>query len=342
MRFPGIVVCILALFGASAFHQAQAATPADTAAANSARPAPKNTMVAASKAKKAEPKPAQSFITFYWSKGAEGSPLFAVFREKLLLSVDGKDAGKLIQGEYISVPVEPGHHTYGYERSAISSEGETKREVDVPQGQNVYFEVIEKDAAGFAHLISLQQTAADVAQAEVAKLRLPLLQQTAPVAAGVPGAPGIPGAPAGIPGVSASAPQAGGKPGKKGAAPPPVLQSYIVFYWPKRTSGTMSFLDSLKEHFGVAIDDQPAGSFTEGQYISIPVQPGPHTYSYGRASQVSFNEKKHSVDVAPGQSLYFEVAEQDQGMVTVVYPQQVSAEQGQPALAGLQPPGRDD
>jgi hypothetical protein len=104
----------------------------------------------------------------------------------------------------------------------------------------------------------------------------------------------------------------------------------------------VSFLSSLKEHFGVAIDDQSAGSFSEGQYISVPVQPGPHTFSYARASQVSFNEKKHTLDVAPGQSVYFEVAEEQQGMVTVMYPHQVPPEQGQPALAGLQAPGRDD
>jgi hypothetical protein len=333
MRFPGIVAFILAVAAACAPCQALNATNAGTAAAPSSGPAP--TRIAKAKPKKAEQPPQQSFITFFWSKGAEGSSLFSVFRETVILSVDDKPAGKLTQGEYMSIPVQPGHHTYGYERVAISSEGETKREIDVPQGQSAYFEIIDKTEAGILHTVAPQQVAAEQAQAEITRLKTPL--QTAPQAA-VTGAPGAPG----ISGVSAAAPQPGGKPGKKGAGPQPLPQSYITFYWPKRTSGTVSFLDSLKEHFGVAIDDQPAGSFSEGQYISVPVQPGPHTYSYARASQVSFNEKKRPLDVAPGQSIYFEIAEEQQGMVTVMYPQQVPAEQGQPALAGLKTPGRDD
>ena len=330
MRFPGIVAFILAVTAACAPCQALNATNAGTAAAPSSGPAP--TRIAKAKPKKAEQPPQQSYITFFWSKGAEGSSLFSVFREKVLLSVNGKPAGKLTQGEYTSIPVEPGHHAYGYERDAFSSEGETKREIDVPQGQSVYFEIIDKNEAGILHTMYPQQVAAEQAQAELTRLKTPL--QTAPQQA-VAGAPGVPGA-------SASAPQARGKPGKKGAGPQPLPQSYITFYWPNRTSGSVSFLSSLKEHFGIAIDDQSAGSFSEGQYISVPVQPGPHTFSYARASQVSFNEKKHPLDVAPGQSVYFEVAEEQQGMVTVMYPHQVPPEQGQPALTGLNPPGKDD
>ncbi len=70
----------------------------------------------------------QSFITFYWTKGSD-SALFEMFRERVLLSVDGQSAGKLTQGEYVSVPVQPGHHTYGYEKSAQFSEGEIKRAI---------------------------------------------------------------------------------------------------------------------------------------------------------------------------------------------------------------------
>ena len=142
MRFPGIVAFILAVTAACAPCQALNATNAGTAAAPSSGPAP--TRIAKAKPKKAEQPPQQSYITFFWSKGAEGSSLFSVFREKILLSVDGKPAGKLTQGEYTSIPVEPGHHAYGYERDAFSSEGETKREIDVPQGQSVYFEIIDK------------------------------------------------------------------------------------------------------------------------------------------------------------------------------------------------------
>ena len=86
------------------------------------------------------------------------------------------------------MPVQPGHHAYGYERVAISSEGETKREVDVPQGQSIYFEIVEKNEAGFMHTLSPQQVAAEQAQAEVTKLKAPL--QTTAAAPGVPGAGG--------------------------------------------------------------------------------------------------------------------------------------------------------
>ena len=134
---------ILAVTAACAPCQApNAQTPAQPPGPSSG-PAP--TRIAKAKPKKAEQPPQQSYITFFWSKGAEGSSLFSVFREKVLLSVDGKPAGKLTQGEYTSIPVEPGHHAYGYERDAFSSEGETKREIDVPQGQSVYFEMIHKN-----------------------------------------------------------------------------------------------------------------------------------------------------------------------------------------------------
>jgi hypothetical protein len=342
MRFPGIVACILAVVAACAPCQALNATASGTAAAHSSAPAP--TRIAKAKnAKKAEQPPQQSYITFYWSKGLEGSSLFNVFRERLVVSVDGQPAGKLSQGEYVSIPVQPGHHTYGYERVAISSEGEIKREIDVAPGQSVYFEIVEKSEAGLLHTITPQEVPAGQAQAELTHLKTSLQAGPQEASAGAPGAPGpqaMPGAP-GVPGTAASTPQPGGKPGKKGAAPPPVQQSFIVFYWPNR-GGSVSLLSSLKEHFGVGIDDQAAGSFSEGQYIAVPVQPGAHTYSYARASQVSFSEKKHPVDIAPGQSVYFEIAEEQRGMVTVLYPQQVPAEQGQPALAGLKQPGKDD
>ncbi len=330
MRFPGIVAFILAVAAACAPCQALNATNAGTAAAPSLGPAP--TRIAKAKPKKAEQPPQQSYITFFWSKGAEGSSFFGVFREKILLSVDGKAAGKLTQGEYMSIPVDPGQHTYGYERVAISSEGETKREIDVAQGQSVYFEIIDKDEAGMVHTIYPQQVAAEQAQGELTRLKTPLQNAPKEAVAGAPGAPGV----------STSAPQPGGKPGKKGSGPQPLPQSYITFYWPNRTSGTVAFMQTFGEHFGIVIDDQSAGSFREGQYISVPVQPGTHTVSYARASQISLNEKKHSIDVPPGQSVYFEIAEEQQGMVTGMYPHQVPPEQGQPAMAGLAQPGRDD
>ena len=104
----------------------------------------------------------------------------------------------------------------------------------------------------------------------------------------------------------------------------------------------MSFLTSLSEHIGVAIDDQSAGSLGEGEYISVPVQPGSHTYSWARASTISINDKKRPLDIQPGQSAYFEIAEQQQGMVNAIFPQQVQAEQAQPLLAGLKSPGASD
>jgi hypothetical protein len=330
MRFCGIVVCMFALAAASAPCQALNANGTDTPAVR-----PVLTKVARArhrKAKRVEP----SAIVFYWSKGSEGSALFSVFREKIILTVDGKPAGKLTQGEYISVPVEPGHHSYGYERVAYSSEGEIKREIDVAPGQSVYFEIIDKTEGGFLHTITPQQAAPEQAQAEVMRLKTPL--QTAAPAPGVPVAAG----PAGMPGVSAAVPQAGGRRGRRGAARQAAAQSYIVFYWPKRSNGNMSFLTSLSEHIGFAVDDQSAGSIAEGEYISIPVQPGTHNFAWSRASTISFNEKKHPIEITPGQSAYFEVAEQQQGMVTVIYPQQVEAGQAQQALAGLKSPSASD
>jgi len=326
---------MVAMAAASAPCQAFNANATDTRAAQAPL-----TRVAKAKPKKAEPVQA-SAITFYWSKGSEGSSLFSVFREKVILTVDGKPAGKLTQGEYVSVPVEPGHHSYGYERVAVSSEGEEKREIDIAPGQSVYFEIVER-SEGFLHTLTPRQVAAEQAQAEVTKLKTPL--QTAAPAPGVPATTpaAVAAGPAGVPGVPAMAPQAGGKPGKKGAAPQPVAQSYVVFYWPKRGSGSVSFLSSLAEHVGFAVDDQSAGSIAEGEYISIPIQPGAHTISWSRASTISFNDKKHPLDVAAGQSAYFEVAEQQQGMVTVIYPQQVEAGQAQQALASLKSPAAND
>jgi predicted RecA/RadA family phage recombinase len=336
MRFPGIAACILAAAAACTPCQALNATDAATAATHVSAPAQTRT-AKAKPAKKAE-QPAQSFITFYWSKGLEGASLFNVFREKIILTVDGKDAGKLAQGEYLSIPVQPGHHTYGYERQAFSSEGETKRELDVAQGQSAYFEIVEKNEAGFLHTMLPQPVAAEQAQAEISRLKTPL--QTAAPAPGLPAAVAPTGA-APLPGVSAATAQTGGKPGKKGAAPQPVAQSYIVFYWPKR-GGSVSLLTSLSEHVGVAIDDQSAGSIGEGEYISVPVQPGAHAYSWARASTVSWNDKKHPLDIQPGQSAYFEISEQQQGMVTVIYPQQVDVAQAQPLLASLKSPAVHD
>ncbi len=335
MRVSGIVVCMVAMAAASAPCQALNANGTDTRAAQAPL-----TRVAKAKPKKAAPVQ-PSAITFYWSKGSEGSSLFSVFREKVILTVDGKPAGKLTQGEYISVPVEPGHHSYGYERVAFSSEGEIKSEIDVAPGQSLYFEIVEKTEGGFMHTMSPQQVAPEQAQAEVARLKAPL--QTAAPAPGVPApAAGTAATGQATAGVSAAAPQAGGKRGKKGAAPVPVAQSYIVFYWPKRGSGSVSFLSSLAEHVGFAVDDQSAGSIAEGEYISIPIQPGAHTFSWSRASTISFNDKKHPIDIAAGQSAYFEVAEQQQGMVTVIYPQQVEAGQAQQAMASLKSPAVND
>ena len=335
MRVSGIVACILA--AAAVCTPCLALNTTDAGAAGARSPASALERTAKAKSPKKAVQPAQqSYLTFYWAKGAEGSSLFNVFREKIILTVDGQAAGKITQGEFISVPVQPGHHTYGYERVAISSEGETKREVDVPQGQSIYFEIVEKNEAGFMHTLSPQQVAAEQAQAEVTRLKAPL--QTTAAAPGVPGAGAATGN-APLPVVSAAAPQTSGKPGKKGAKPQAIAQSYIVFYWPKRSSGSMSFLTSLSEHIGVAIDDQSAGSIGEGEYISVPVQPGSHTYSWARASTISINDKKRPLDIQPGQSAYFEIAEQQQGMVNMIFPQQVQAEQAQPLLAGLKSPG---
>jgi hypothetical protein len=336
MRISGIAACI---FAVAAFSPCQAMSVASSGAAVAHSSGQAVTKVAKTqKAKKPEQPPQQAYVTFFWSKGADGPSMFSVFREKLLISMDGKQAGKITQGEFLSIPVDAGHHTMGYERVAISSEGETKREIDIAPGQTAYYEVIDKNESGFMHIVVPQEAAPDHAKAEIATLKAPLQTATKEAVMGLPAAPGAAatgGLPAlAAPGVSAAAPQTG-KPGKKGAAPQPVAQSFITFYWPKRTSGTVAFLETLGERIGLVIDGQAVGTFGEGEFVSIPVQPGSHNYSYAKSTQVSFNEKVHPVDVPAGQSIYFEIAEEQQGMVTVTFPQQVAPAQGQQALAGL-------
>jgi hypothetical protein len=335
MRISSILACVFTVAVLTPCQAMSAAKDGAAVAHNPGLTAAKTAKT--TKAKKPEAPPQQAFITFFWSKGSETSSMFNVFREKLLLTVDGKSVGKLSQGEVLNVPVDPGHHKYGFERVAISSEGETTREIDVAPGQTVYFEVADKDEAGFMHTVVPQEVSADQAKPQLSMLKAPLQNATKEAVLGTAGAgagsvaPGL--APvAGAPGVPAAAPVKG----KKGAAPQAVAQSYMTFYWPKRTNGTVAFLQTLGERFGIAVDGQPTGTFGEGQYVSVPVQPGAHNYSFAKATQVSFNEKQHPVEVAPGQSLYFEIAEEQQGMVSVSYPQQVSAEQGQQALASLQ------
>jgi hypothetical protein len=343
MRISGILACMLAAAVLAPCEAMSAAKDGMGAAHSSGLNATKTAKT--TKAKKPEAPPQQAYITFFWSKGAEGSSMFNVFREKLLLTVDGKSAGKLSQGEVLNIPVDAGHHKYGFERVAISSEGETTREIDVAPGQTVYFEVADKNEAGFMHTVVPQEVSADQAKPQLSMLKAPLQTATKEAVLGTPAAGAAPGAqplPAigGAASAGATAPVKG-KPGKKGAAPQAVAPSYMTFYWPKRTSGTVAFLQTLGERFGIAVDGQPTGTFGEGQYVSVPVQPGAHNYSFAKATQVSFNEKQHPVEVAPGQSLYFEIAEEQQGMVTVSFPQQVSAEQGQQALAGLQAANND-
>ncbi len=335
MRISGIAACI---FAVAAFAPCQAMSVTNSGVAVAHSSGQEVTRVAKAKAKKPEQPPQQAYVTFYWSKGAEGSSMFDVFREKLLISMDGKPAGKVSQGEFLNIPVDPGHHTYGYERVAVSSEGETKHEIDVAPGQTAYFEIVDKNEAGFVHTVLPQPVAPEQAKTEMAPLKAPLQTVTKEAVMGGPAGPGLPPVAGGV---SASAPQAG-KPGKKGAAPQAVAQSYITFYWPKRTNGTVAFMQTFGERFGIVVDGQSLGTFGEGEYVSVPVQPGSHNYSYAKATQVSFNEKQHPVDVPLGQSVYFEIAEEQQGMITVSYPQQVSPAQGQQALAGLQAPTQRD
>lgn len=337
MKISGIAVCILAALAAFAPFQTAWAKDADTPIANSSQPAPnkagaKSSRSKAKSHKKAEPKPApQSFITFYWPKDSSETFL-RVFQERMLISLDGQPAGRLTPGEYITVPVHPGSHTYGYERVVQFSEGETKRTIDVAQGQTVYFEIIHRDE-GFVQLVFPQQVAAEVAEAELPKLKLPLQSAPKEAVAAPKGA---------VAEVSASGAKPAGRSAKAAGQPQAVPQSTITFYWRKSAGGVVAFMDTFKEHFGISIDDQFAGSISEGEYISVPVQPGPHTYSYSRASQISFGEKKHNVDVPPGQSVYFQITEQEQGMVTVAFPEQVPADQAQQALANLKSPEKNE
>jgi hypothetical protein len=104
----------------------------------------------------------------------------------------------------------------------------------------------------------------------------------------------------------------------------------------------MAFLETLGERFGIVVDGQAVGTFGEGEFLSVAVQPGSHNYSFAKSTQVSFNEAVHPIDVPSGQSVYFEVTEEQQGMVTVSFPRQVPPAQGQQALAGLQSSKRSD
>ena len=355
MRISGIAACILAVAAFAPCH-ATGVTIGGGAAAHS----PASALTKAVKPKKAEQPPQQAYITFYWAKGSDSASMFNVFREKLLISMDGKQAGKLVEGEYLAIPVDAGHHTYGYERVAVSSEGETKREIDVAAGQTAYFEIVDKDAAGFVHTIVPQAAEPGKAKADMVALSAPAQAATkeavlggAQSGPGKPGAPvaggGLPArAPPAVPGgpveVSAAAPVTGkpGKPGKKGAAPPAPAQSFVTFYWPKRTSGTVAFMETLGERFGISVDGHPMGSIAEGEYIAVPVQPGAHNYAYAKATQISIGQKQRPIDVPAGESLYFEIVEEQQGMISVSFPQQVPAEQGKQALAGLKAPSVND
>jgi hypothetical protein len=176
MRISGIAACIFAV-AAFAPCQAMSAAGSATAAAHASAQAVVKT-AKATKSKKPDQPPQQAYVTFYWSKGSEGPSMFSVFREKLLISMDGKAAGKLTQGEFLNIPVDPGHHTFGYERVAISSEGETKHEIDIAPGQTAYYEIVDKNEAGFMHVIVPKEAAPDQAKAEIATLKAPLQAAT--------------------------------------------------------------------------------------------------------------------------------------------------------------------
>ena len=172
-----------------------------------------------------------------------------------MLSVDGQAAGKLSQGEYISVPVQPGHHTYGYERVAISSEGETKREVDVPQGQSIYFEIVEKNEAGiYAHVISAAGAGgagsggSDQAQDAAADRAAGGSSWSTRSARSCWSAGDTRST-----GARPSAQRQTRQKGRRAATRAAKLHRILLA---QENGGRMSFLSRSSEHFGVAIDDQ--------------------------------------------------------------------------------------
>ncbi len=325
MRSTGIVVCILAMLVASAPCRAQDAKPAGALA-----PKKTGTPSKAKSAKKAAEPVQQAFIAFYWPKESDWVP-FPSLEERLSISVDGQPAGKVTQGEFISVPVQPGPHTYGYTRSTQTSEGERKGSVEVPQGQTVYLETVKTDH-GIVTVVSMQQVTAEHATQALPGLKSPL--QLAPKEAVIAPKEAVTE-------TLAPNPKPANKPAKKSGEPPMVPPSYITFYWPKSTDGFVAF-ESLKEHYSIFIDGQLAGRFSEGEFISVEVQPGPHTYGYVRSSQFSIGDKGHSVDISPGQSVYFEIVRTEYGMVTLTAPQPASAEQAQQALPKLKAPEKDE
>src|SRR5208282_5691990 len=144
----------------------------DTKPADALAPKKTGTPSKAKPAKNAAAPVQQGFITFYWPKESDWVP-FAALEERVSISVDGQPAGKVTQGEFISVPAQPGPHTYGYERSTQTSEGERKGNIDVPQGQTVYLEIVKADH-GMVTVVSLQQMAAEHAQQALPALKSPI------------------------------------------------------------------------------------------------------------------------------------------------------------------------
>ena len=316
MKFTGIVVCILTMLVATADCRAQDAAPKKTGSPSKAKPA-----------KKAAEPVQQSFITFYWPKETDWVP-FEVLEERVTISVDGQPAGKVTQGEYISFPAQPGPHAYSYTRSTQTSEGEKTGSVDVTRGQTVYVEVVKADH-GMVTVVSLKQVPADEAQQALRQLKTPI--QLAPKEAVV-----VPNTV--VTEASASNPKTASKASKKHGEPQIAPRSYVTFYWPK--AGFVAF-ESLQDHYSIFIDGQLAGRFCEGEFISVEVQPGSHTYGYKQSSQF-IGGREHSVDISPGQSIYFEIVRKDHGMVSLTSPQQVSAEQAQQELPKLKQPEKDE
>ncbi len=326
MRITGILVCLLAMQMASAPCGAQDAKPADALA-----PKKTGTPSKAKSAKKTAEPVQQAFVAFYWPKESDWVP-FAALEEQVSISVDGQPAGKVTQGEFISVPVQPGPHTYSYTRSTQTSEGEKKGSVEVPPGQTVYLETVKADHGLGVTVVSMQQVTAEHATQVLPSLKSPL--QLAPKEA-------VSAPKEAVMEALASNPKPANKAAKKSGEPPIVPRTYITFYWPKSADGSVAF-ESLKEHYSIFIDGQLAGRFSEGEFISVEVQPGPHTYGYGRSSQFGIGNKEYSVDISPGQSVYFEIVRTEYGMVTLTAPHQVSAEQAQQALPTLKAPEKDE
>ena len=98
MRVSGIVACILAAAAVCtpclALNTTDAARGRGTLAGACPREDGEGKVPQESRAARA----AELLLTFYWAKGAEGSSLFNVFREKVILTVDGQAAAEAYPG----------------------------------------------------------------------------------------------------------------------------------------------------------------------------------------------------------------------------------------------------